>query len=136
MAHRRAGAVKTRLVMGRPEVRLARREITARYGYDLKRSVEDIRPSHRLDVTRQGTVPTALVCALESASLEDAVRNAVSLGGDANTLAAIAGVVGEALHGLPAGLVRDARARYLQGAEDITTTLDALYKRGKPDEAP
>ena len=113
-----------------------RRKITARYGYDLERSVEDIRPSHRFDVTCQGTVPTALVCALESASLEDAVRNAVSLGGDADTLAAIAGVVGEALHGLPEGLVRDARERYLQGAEDITTTLDALYERGKPDETP
>ena len=61
-----------------------RREIANRYGYDLKRTVEDIRPSHRFDVTCQGTVPTALVCALESTSLEDAVRNAVSLGGDAD----------------------------------------------------
>lgn len=68
-----------------------RREITNRYGYDLKRTVEDIRPSHRFDVTCQGTVPTALICALESTSLEEAVRNAVSLGGDADTLAAIAG---------------------------------------------
>ena len=50
------------------------REVTARYGYDLERSVEDIRPSHRFDVTCQGTVPTALICALESTSLEDAVR--------------------------------------------------------------
>ena len=106
-----------------------RREISTRYGYDLKRTVEDIRPSHRFDVTCQGTVPTALACALESTSLEDAVRNAVSPGGDADTLAAIAGAVGEALHGLPEGLVRTARDRYLQGTEDITTTLDALYKR-------
>ena len=106
-----------------------RREITARYGYDLERSVEDIRPTHRFDVTCQGTVPTALVCALESTSLEDAVRNAVSLGGDADTLAAIAGAVAEAMHGLDEELVRDARERYLQGAEDITTTLDALYER-------
>ena len=64
-----------------------RRQITKRYGYDLERSLEAIRPSHRFDVTCQGTVPTALICALESASLEDAVRNAVSLGGDADTLA-------------------------------------------------
>ena len=75
-------------------------------------------------------MPTAIICALESESLEEAVRNAVSLGGDADTLAAIAGAVGEALHGLPEGLVpRTARDRYLQGAEDITTTLDALYER-------
>ena len=106
-----------------------RREITTRYGYDLEPSVEDIRPSHRFDVTCQGTVPTALVCALESTSLEDAVRNAVSLGGDADTLAAIAGAVGEGLHGLDDGLVRTAKERHLEGAEDITTTLDALYER-------
>ena len=108
-----------------------RHEITARYGYDLERTVEDIRPSHRFDVTCEGTVPTALVCALESTSLEDAVRNAVSLGGDADTLAAIAGAVGEALHGLNEGLVLDVRERFLQGAEDVTTTLDALYERAK-----
>ena len=77
-----------------------RREITTRYGFDLEHSVEDIRQIHRFDVTCQGTVPTALVCALESTSLEDADRNAVSLGGDADTLAAIAGAVGEALLGL------------------------------------
>ena len=105
-----------------------RREITKRYGYDLERSLESIRPSHRFDVTCQGTVPTALICALESTSLEDAVRNAVSLGGDADTLAAIAGAVGEAMHGLPEGLVRTARERYLREAEDITATLDALYE--------
>ena len=113
-----------------------RREITTRYGYDLEQSVEDIRPTHRFDVSCQGTVPTALTCALESESLEDAVRNAVSLGGDADTLAAIAGAIGEAVHGLPEGLVNTVRERYLQDAEDITGALDALYERGNSDEAP
>ena len=106
-----------------------RREITRRYGYDLERSVDDIRPTHRFDVTCQGTVPTALICALESTSLEDAVRNAVSLGGDADTLAAIAGAVGEALHGLPEEFVETARGRYLRDAEDITGAIDTLYQR-------
>ena len=113
-----------------------RREITKRYGYDLERSLEAIRPSHRFDVTCQGTVPTALVCAFESTSLEDAVRNAVSLGGDTDTLAAIAGAVGEAMHGLPEGLVRTARERYLRDAEDITATLDALYDQAKQEMTP
>lgn len=113
-----------------------RDEITARYGYDLEGTVEDIRPSHRFDVTCQGTVPTALICALESTSLEDAVRNAVSLGGDADTLAAIAGAVGEALHGLDIGLVETARERYLGDAEDITGALDPLYERAKLKQHP
>ena len=111
-----------------------RGEITTRYGYDLDRSVEAIRPSHRFDVTCQGTVPTAVICALESTSLEDAVRTAVSLGGDTDTLAAIAGAVGEALHGLDEGLVRTARERYLQDAEDITGALEALCERAAREE--
>ena len=113
-----------------------RREITTRYGYNLEQSVEDIRPSHRFDVTCQGTVPTALMCALESTSLEDAIRNAVSLGGDADTLAAIAGAVGEALHGLDEGLVKTVRERYLKDAEDITGALDALYERAAHEGTP
>ena len=111
-----------------------RYEIANRYGYDLERSVEEIRPSHRFDVTCQGTVPTALICALESTSLEDAVRNAVSLGGDADTLGAIAGAVGEGLHGLDEGLVETAKERYLRDAEDITGALDALYEQSKLEE--
>ena len=110
-------------------VDVLRRAISKRYGYEVHRSLEALRPSHRFDLTCQGTVPTALICALESTSLEDAVRNAVSLGGDADTLAAIAGAVGEALHGLPEALVQGARERYLQGAEDITAALDALNAR-------
>ena len=113
-----------------------RRTITKRYAYGLERSLEALRPSHRFDVTCQGTVPTALICALESTSLEDAVRNAVSLGGDADTLAAIAGAVGEALHGLDEGLVQTARERFLQDAEDITATLDALYERAAHEVMP
>ena len=107
---------------------VVRHEITRRYDYDLARTLESIRPSHRFDVTCQGTVPTALICALESTSLEDAVRNAVSLEGDADTLAAIASAIGEALLGLPEGLVEAVRERYLRDAEDITGALDALYE--------
>ena len=115
---------------------VVRREITNRYGYDLQKNLETIRPSHRFDVTCQGTVPTALICAFESRSLEDAVRNAVSLGGDTDTLAAIAGAVGEALHELPEGLVRTATERYLRDAEDVTATLDVLYERAAQEVRP
>ena len=80
-------------------------------------ALEAVRPSHRFDLTFQDTVPTALICALESASLGDAVRKAVSLGGEADTLVAIAGSVDEALHGRaasvhprpPGGLLRPVR---------------------------
>ena len=80
-----------------------RSEIERRFGYDLSRGVDEIRPSHDYDFSARGTVPVALVCALEASDHEDAVRNAISLGGDSDTLACIAGSLAEALHGLPDG---------------------------------
>ena len=69
------------------------------FGYDLDRRLDDIRPTHRFDESCQGTVPLALVAFLESSDYEDAVRKAVSLGGDADTLACIAGAVAEVHYG-------------------------------------
>lgn len=75
--------------------------IARRYGYDLDRTVDGIRPGYRFDESCQRTVPEAIVAFLEAADFEDAVRNAVSLGGDADTLACIAGSIAEAAFGVP-----------------------------------
>jgi ADP-ribosylglycohydrolase len=72
--------------------------ITALFGYDLDRSTDDIRPSYAFDISCQGTVPQAIVSFLDSDSYEDAVRNAVSLGGDSDTLACITGGIAEAFY--------------------------------------
>ena len=69
------------------------------FGYDLNRTVEDIRPIYGFDVSCQGTVPEAIISFLDSDSYEDAVRNAVSLGGDSDTLACITGGIAEAYYG-------------------------------------
>ena len=82
--------------------------IGQRFGYDLNRSVDDIRPSYGFDVSCQGTVPEAIIAFLDSESYEDAVRNAVSLGGDSDTLACIAGGIAEAFYG---GVPTDIRQR-------------------------
>ncbi|MBR0151307.1 MAG: ADP-ribosylglycohydrolase family protein [Synergistaceae bacterium] len=76
--------------------------ITARYGYDLSRTIDEIRPGYRFDTSCQGSVPEAITAFLDSVSFEDAIRNAVSLGGDADTLAAIAGSIAEGFYGVPA----------------------------------
>jgi ADP-ribosylglycohydrolase len=76
-----------------------RNEITARFGYDLKRTVDEIRPSFKFDESCQGTVPEAIIACLDSTSYEDAIRNAISLGGDSDTLACITGGIAEALFG-------------------------------------
>lgn len=74
---------------------LIRAEITARFGYDLARTVDEIRPSYRFDESCQRTVPEAIIAFLDSTSYEDAVRNAISLGGDSDTLACITGGIAE-----------------------------------------
>ncbi len=76
-----------------------RREIAQRFGYDLDRTLEEIRPTYDFDESCQGTVPEAIIAFLESSSYEDAIRNAVSLGGDSDTLACITGSIAEAYYG-------------------------------------
>lgn len=83
-----------------------RGEISGRFGYDLSRTVEDIRPHYRFDSSCQGSVPEAITAFLDSSDWEHAVRLAVSLGGDADTLAAIAGGIAEAYYrGVPDEIV-------------------------------
>lgn len=70
-----------------------------RFGYDLRTRLDHIRPTYRFNETCQGTVPQAVIAFLESENFEDAIRNAVSLGGDADTLACITGGIAEAYYG-------------------------------------
>ena len=105
-----------------------RRTVEHAYGYDLSRTMDEIRPGYSFDETCQRTVPEALTCALESVSFEDAVRNAISLGGDSDTLAAIAGPIAEALHGLPQDFVDTATNTHLATAPDIIDVMERLYQ--------
>ncbi len=66
------------------------------FGYNLQRTLAEIRPGYRFDVSCQGSVPEAIIAFREAESVEGAIRNAVSLGGDADTQAAIAGSIAEA----------------------------------------
>ena len=75
--------------------------IESKYNYDLSRTLDAIRPSYRFNETCQETVPEAIIAFLESSSFEDAIRNAISLGGDSDTLAAITGSIAEAAYGIP-----------------------------------
>lgn len=75
------------------------------FGYDLSRTTDEIRPDYRFNSTCQGSVPEALICFLEAKSFEDAIRLAVSLGGDADTQAAIAASVAETIYPVPKRLL-------------------------------
>jgi len=69
------------------------------FSYDLSATIDEIRPGYNFDVSCQGSVPQAIMAFLEAVDFEDAVRNAVSLGGDSDTLACIAGGIAEAYFG-------------------------------------
>lgn len=106
---------------------MAIREFIAReFGYDMDRTVDDIRPGYVFNETCQRTVPEALICALEATSFEDAIRNAISIGGDSDTVGAIAGGVAEALFGIPEDIAGDAWRRL---PEDMRAVLTDLYAR-------
>ncbi len=75
--------------------------IESEYSYDLSRTLADIRPVYEFNESCQRTVPEAIIAFLESDGFEDAVRNAISLGGDSDTLAAITGSIAEAAYGIP-----------------------------------
>ena len=88
------------------------REMMARdFGYDLTRTCDEIRPNYRHVESCQETVPEAITCFLEGEDFESVVRLAVSLGGDADTLACIAGSMAEAWCGVPDELQAECRAR-------------------------
>lgn len=98
----RTGATKT----------LIKDEITIRFGYDLDRRVDDIREVYSFDVSCQGSVPEAIIAFLEADDFEQAVRNAVWLGGDADTQACIAGAIAEAFFGgIPTDIAAQVNSR-------------------------
>ncbi len=105
-----------------------REEIAGRFGYDLDRTVDEVRPSYRFDVSCQGTVPEAIISFLDASDYEDAVRNAVSLGGDSDTLACIAGGIAQAFYKeIPAAIRDKARSRLPSDLLDVADRSEARY---------
>lgn len=101
--------------------------IHSQFGYDLSGRLEQIRPKYGFDETCQGTVPQALAAFFESRSYEDAIRNAISLGGDADTLACITGGVAEAYYGgIPQDLAIPVRAML---DEHLVAVVDKFRQR-------
>lgn len=85
--------------------------IKEEFGYNLSRTCEQIRPTYHHVETCQETVPEAIICFLESKNFEDAIRNAISLGGDTDTIGAITGSIAEAYYGIPIELLHEAKIR-------------------------
>lgn len=91
------------------------------FSYDLSRTCDEIRPSYRHVESCMETVPEAITAFLEGDSFEDVIRTAVSLGGDCDTLTAIAGSIAEGFYGVPQALTQECRARL---PKDLRNVLD------------
>jgi ADP-ribosylglycohydrolase len=103
--------------------------IEQEFGYDLNERLDDIRGWYRFDVSCQGSVPQSIIAFLESDSYEDAVRNAISLGGDADTMACIAGGIAEAYYGgVPEGIRAQALVRLDDRLRGVIEEFSARYR--------
>lgn len=109
---------------GKPAIR---DRLVRGFDYDLERSVDEIRPDYGFDVSCQGSVPEAIIAFLESDSVEDAIRNAVSLGGDSDTMACIAGGIAEAFHGGVPDRIREPVEALLP--EDLAQVVRSFRRR-------
>ena len=106
--------------------------IEREFHYNLDRTLDEIRPGYHMDETCQRTVPEAIIAFLESKDFEDAIRNAVSLGGDTDTLGAITGSIAEAFYGISAVLIAECRSRIDEGLmTDILDEFDHILGRDK-----
>jgi len=105
-----------------------KRLLVDRFGYDCSATLDQLREHSQFDVTCQGTVPAAAIAFLESATFEDAVRNAVSLGGDVDTLGCIAGAFAEAYYGgTPSHIQREVMSRLDRALRDEVIVFATKY---------
>ena len=108
------------------DARAIREAICELFFYDLSRNVDECREQHVYNETCQICVPDAITCVLEAYSFEDALRNAISLGGDADTLAAIAGSIAEPMFGISDQL-KSSVNKYLP--DSIRQVINQFYAR-------
>ncbi len=99
--------------------------IQEEFGYDLERTCDEIRGGYAFDVTCQGSVPESIIAFLDGKDYEDVIRNAISLGGDADTQAAIAGSIAEAFFGIPQDLIAECNRRL---PLDMKKVVDDFYR--------
>lgn len=113
-----------------------KKTITEEFNYDLSLTVKELRPRYSWDGMDgngnggicQDTVPQALICALDATSFEDAIRNAVSIGGDSDTLGCITGAVAEAIYGIPEDIYKKGFDYLDKDLQAVVMAFEEKYK--------
>ncbi len=109
-------------------------EYINKHYYKLDFTLDSIRETYRFNETCQGTVPQALVAFFESKDFEDAIRNAISIGGDSDTVAAITGSIAGAYYGIPSGIMSRAKKYLDKYLLRIVIDFEEVYPHATPME--
>ena len=104
------------------------------FSYNLERSLDEIRPEYTMDATCPGSVPEAIIAFLEGSGFEDVIRGAISIGGDSDTIAAIAGGIAEAFYGIPANITKEVRNRLTVEQNRVVDAFE-IFRKGQKAEA-
>lgn len=107
--------------------------IENKFGYNLSRTCDEIRPAYRFNESCAGTVPEAIIAFLDSSDFETAIRLAVSLGGDSDTLTCITGGIAEAFYGIPEWMVGKALAYLPCDMKAIVEKFQETFGYGRID---
>jgi ADP-ribosylglycohydrolase len=121
-------AVKDEMPLDEWKLRI-KNHIEETYSYDLSRTLDEIRPTYKFNKSCQDTVPQAITAFLESTDFEDAIRNAISLGGDSDTLAAITGSIAEAAYGIPEPIKEKALTYLDEPMKDVLRKWRVFLKK-------
>ena len=107
--------------------------ITGKFGYDLNRTLDEIRPDYTFTEICRTTVPESIIAFLESNGFEDAIRKAVSLGGDSDTIACMTGAIAEAYYGMPEKFKQEVHKRLDAYQWNIVKNYQKFLKNKKTD---
>ena len=128
-----AQAIATAIFLARkhtPKLQI-RQYIEQTFGYDLQRTCDDIRPTYEFDITCQGSCPEAIIAFLDSTDYESAIRLAISLGGDSDTIACMTGGIAAAYYGIPVCMVEKAVTYLPADMIDIINRFDGRELKKK-----
>lgn len=103
--------------------------IVKTFSYDLDRKIEDIRPMYEFDVSCQGSVPEAIIAFLEGDSFEEVIRKAVSIGGDTDTIACMAGSIAETIYEIPVEIEKEVFKRMEEFTDELLVKTTENFRK-------